>query len=149
LLREEKREEFTTEFTEEHRGNGELGDRTQRLRSFGAKTLFRMTTGLAVCLECSAMILRREEIPEKEPDVSRAFRETANKPGIPVGAIRDENNRTAALLHEAFLLGTLNTIEHLHFELAIRHSLPCHKITDAPDEADVVGSKCGAGAIPC
>ena len=99
------------------RGNQEYGGDAQREKHCTCAS----NTFLSVSYE--AKTLR-----SMKPHVGRALREPAHKPGIPISAIGDENDGTAAGLREAFLFGALNAVEHLHFEFGLGNSLRCDEI---------------------
>src|SRR6516165_11505299 len=83
-------------------------------------------------------ILGRKHISHHEPQIRRALREAPHKPWIPVAAVSHQYNGAATSPRQAFLLGTLNSVEHLHFQVARAQPLRSHVIRQAPDERDVV-----------
>src|SRR5271166_3834775 len=91
--------------------------------------------------------LRRKNIAKHKPQIGRAFGEAADKPGIPIRAVGHQYDGTIAFARQAFLLGALDAIEHLHFEAGFRVALLAYEIPQTPNEGDIVGAKSGAGAL--
>src|SRR5260370_26099277 len=58
--------------------------------------------------------LRREHISQHEPEIRGALCQPPHKPGLPVGTVCNKHHRAMSLATQAFLLGTLDAIAHLH-----------------------------------
>src|SRR6266436_6011143 len=78
----------------------------------------------------------------------RPFRQPANEPRVPIAAVGDEHDGSAAFAGETFLLRTLYAVEHLHFKIFFRKALRGCTIGQPPYQRHIMRAEsCAHAAI--
>src|SRR5713226_9087314 len=91
-------------------------------------------------------MLRRQNVAHHEPEICGAFRQPAHEPRIPIAAVSDEHDGSAARAGETLLLGALDAVEHLHFKILLLETLRGCKIGQPPYQRYVMRAERGAHA---
>src|SRR5260370_11132656 len=87
-----------------------------------------------------------ENVAHLEPWVRWALRQPPHEPRIPISAVSDEHDGSAALIGETLLFGALYAVEHLDLETRLPKTFRGCIFKQSPDQRHVMRPKSGAPA---
>src|SRR5262249_36214143 len=91
----------------------------------------------------------REQVAHHESDVRGSFCESTHEPWKPLRAVTDEDAYTVAVGCQSKLLGPLDSVEKLEFDLGFGKSQALRVVRDSLNQLQVMGTEGSAGALTC